>query len=158
MTTESFSHAGLFFQMGFNPKQDGLRELKIRPLKNSSIENHRGPSCALAQECRQQIVAYLEGRLQSFELPLELQGTAFQRRVWEKLSQIPYGVVTSYKELAQKVESPKAYRAVGSANGANPIPIIIPCHRVVSHKKGLGGYALGLEMKKYFLELEGVQL
>lgn len=115
-------------------------------------------SSALLKEAQKQITSYFHSDLKNFDLDLDLQyGTKFQQQVWLSLKEIPYAQVITYKELAQRVKSPKAYRAVGSANGANPLPIIIPCHRVVA-TQGLGGYAFGLEMKKELLELEGVEL
>jgi methylated-DNA-[protein]-cysteine S-methyltransferase len=109
-------------------------------------------------ECQKQIRAYFKKRLKKFSIPISPQGTDFQKRIWEALAQIPYGEVVSYKQVAESIGKDKAYRAVGQANGANPIPLVVPCHRVVSHKKSLGGYSLGLELKRYFLELEDVAL
>lgn len=88
--------------------------------------------------------------------PLSPQGTPFQRRVWHALQQIPYGEAISYKQLASNIGQPKAVRAVGTANGRNPLPIFIPCHRVVAHDGGLGGYSLGLELKQWLLSHEQV--
>ena len=82
-------------------------------------------------------------------------GTEFQRKVWEKLLEIPFGETRSYKWLAEKVGSPKGFRAVGGANGKNPIPIIIPCHRVINSDRTLGGYSGGVWIKKWLLKLEG---
>lgn len=89
-----------------------------------------------------------------FEVPLRVQGTDFQKRVWDRLRNIPYGEICSYKEIAVLLQSPKASRAVGLANKRNPISIIIPCHRVVGHSGKLVGYAGGLTAKEFLLELE----
>ena len=91
-------------------------------------------------------------------LPLDLQGTSFQKRVWEELRKIPWGGTISYKELAARVGNPKALRAVGQANGANPIPLIIPCHRVIAANGTIGGYSSGVERKRRLLRHEGVDI
>ena len=93
------------------------------------------------RETKRQLAAYFAGTLYSFDLPLHLQGTPFQLRVWEQLRQIPYGQVISYGELARRVGNPNACRAVGGANRCNPIPIIVPCHRVIAANGTLGGYS-----------------
>lgn len=105
-----------------------------------------------------QLREYFAGRRRSFDLPLELSGTPFQRAVWEALADIPYGCVISYGELAAMVGRPRAFRAVGQANGANPIPIVLPCHRVVASGGRIGGYGGGLPMKRRLLALEGVDI
>jgi methylated-DNA-[protein]-cysteine S-methyltransferase len=103
-----------------------------------------------------QLGEYFAGRRQSFDLPLELNGTDFQCSVWRGLAEIPYGETVSYAEMALMVGRPQAFRAVGQANGANPIPIVLPCHRVVASGGGLGGYGGGLPMKRQLLALEGL--
>jgi methylated-DNA-[protein]-cysteine S-methyltransferase len=105
-----------------------------------------------------QLKAYFAGQRTSFELPLVLVGTDFQKEVWMALREIPYGETISYKELAESIGRPKAVRAVGAANGANPIPIIIPCHRVIGNDGSLTGFGGGLPLKKKLLELESRQL
>ncbi len=103
----------------------------------------------------EQVEAYLSGRLKKFTLPLDLvQGTEFQKLVWSELSRIPYGETRSYREIAEKVGKPKAFRAVGTANGKNPLSIVVPCHRVIAANGTLGGYAGGLKLKTHLLELE----
>jgi methylated-DNA-[protein]-cysteine S-methyltransferase len=101
-----------------------------------------------------QLDEYFQGKRTTFSLPFKLTGTPFQLAVWKKLQNIPYGQTTSYKEIAQKINKPKAYRAVGMANNKNPLPIIIPCHRVIGSNGKLIGYAGGLNLKNYLLELE----
>lgn len=101
-----------------------------------------------------QLDEYFQGKRTTFSLPFKLTGTPFQLAVWKELQNIPYGQTTSYKEIAQKINKPKAYRAVGVANNKNPLPIIIPCHRVIGSNGKLIGYAGGLKLKNYLLELE----
>ena len=105
-------------------------------------------------EARRQFDAYFAGELVEFDLPLEPHGTEFQQRVWKALRAIPYATTISYAELARRVGNPKASRAVGLANGANPLSIIVPCHRVIGANGSLTGYGGGLEAKKYLLDLE----
>jgi len=101
-----------------------------------------------------QILEYLEGERTEFDLPLDLRGTPFQRQVWEKLLEIPYGETRSYQEVARAVRRPRALRAVGNANGANPVSLVVPCHRVVASGGKLGGYAGGLSLKARLLAME----
>lgn len=101
-----------------------------------------------------QLDEYFQGKRTVFSLPFKLTGTPFQLAVWKELQNIPYGKTISYKEIAQKINKPKAYRAVGMANNKNPLPIIIPCHRVIGSNGKLIGYAGGLKLKNYLLELE----
>jgi methylated-DNA-[protein]-cysteine S-methyltransferase len=102
----------------------------------------------------EQLRSYFAGTLREFDLPLAPQGTPFQRGVWSRLCEIPYGETTSYGELARRVGNPKASRAVGLANGRNPIPIVIPCHRVIGSNGSLTGYGGGLPIKEHLLALE----
>ena len=101
-----------------------------------------------------QLEKYFAGRLRTFTIPLLLEGTAFQRSVWHALQAIPYGVTASYGAIAKKIMNPKASRAVGAANGQNPVSIIVPCHRVIGHNGHLVGYGGGVSIKKTLLELE----
>jgi methylated-DNA-[protein]-cysteine S-methyltransferase len=103
----------------------------------------------------QQITEYFEGRRQTFDLPLAFEGTAFQKMVWQALQNIPFGQTVSYFELACRIGRPSASRAVGSANARNPLPIILPCHRVVGKNGALTGYAGGLRWKEKLLRMEG---
>jgi methylated-DNA-[protein]-cysteine S-methyltransferase len=100
---------------------------------------------------------YFAGQRERFDLPLAFGGTGFQREVWNALLTIPYGETVSYKELAERIGRPKAVRAVGAANGANPIPIIVPCHRVIGNDGSLTGFGGGLPLKRRLLELESRQ-
>ena len=109
----------------------------------------------LARAC-QQLTDYFAGTRTTFDLPLDAAGSAFEQRVWDALRTIPYGATTSYGELARRLGDIKATRAVGAANGKNPIPIIVPCHRVVGAKGELTGFGGGLDRKRWLLEHEGV--
>ncbi|MDX1891546.1 methylated-DNA--[protein]-cysteine S-methyltransferase [Mycolicibacterium sp. 050158] len=109
---------------------------------------------AAFDEAVAQLGAYFAGELVDFELQLDLVGTEFQRRVWAALTTIPYGETRSYGEIARQIGSPGASRAVGLANGHNPISIIVPCHRVIGANGGLTGYGGGLERKKHLLDME----
>ena len=113
---------------------------------------------AVFQEVMRQLQAYFGGELREFQLPLAMAGTEFQLRVWNALRLIPYGETISYAQLAVRVGNSKATRAVGLANGSNPIPIIIPCHRVIGSDGSLTGFGGGLSTKKKLLELEHKQL
>ncbi|BCJ85478.1 methylated-DNA--[protein]-cysteine S-methyltransferase [Effusibacillus dendaii] len=110
----------------------------------------------LLDEVRNQLSDYFAGRLRTFTLPLDMRGTPFQKDVWQALPQIPYGTTVSYGQVANMIGKPKAVRAVGAANGANPVPIIVPCHRVIGSNGKLTGYTGGLSIKQFLLELEGV--
>ncbi len=109
---------------------------------------------AVLLEAIKQLSEYFPGKRRTFTLPLAPSGTAFQRRVWRALCNIPYGETRTYAQLAAAIDSPRACRAVGGANGRNPIPILIPCHRVVA-ANGLGGYSGGLDIKIKLLRIEG---
>lgn len=105
-----------------------------------------------------QLAAFLAGNRRDFDFPLDLRGTDFQHSCWNQLLQIPFGQVITYAELAHRVGSPKGYRAVGHANGQNPIAIVVPCHRVIASDGSLGGYGGGLPMKQWLLDREGAQV
>lgn len=109
----------------------------------------------LLAEAEKQLEEYFAGSRRRFALPLAPTGTGFQKRVWEALIQIPYGETRTYGEIAKTVGNPKGSRAVGMANHRNPIPIVIPCHRVIGAGGTLTGYAGGLDIKRKLLELEG---
>lgn len=112
---------------------------------------HRTP---LLERAEGQILEYLNGRRQEFDLPLAFAGTEFQKKVWQALREIPYGKTVSYGALAEHIGCPGGARAVGMANHANPLPILVPCHRVVGARGQLTGYAGGLELKRALLALE----
>ena len=110
---------------------------------------------SLFDDVRTQLREYFAGERRNFDLELAPRGTSFQREVWSALADIPYGCTSSYGELAEAIGRPGAMRAVGGANGANPMPIVIPCHRVIAADGTLGGFGGGLDRKVLLLELEG---
>lgn len=122
------------------------------------VEHHREEQDELPhlKACQAQLKEYFEGTLQTFDLPLNPKGTDFQQKVWNILLTIPYGSTCSYLDIANQLGDANATRAVGAANGNNPIGIIIPCHRVIGSDGKLTGYAGGLPRKQFLLELEGV--
>lgn len=133
--------------------QNFLKEILFCEAKEG--QNHPD---ALSYEVQNQLQAYFEGKRTVFEVPLAPVGTDFQKKVWEALLDIPFGKTISYLELSKRIGNAKAVRAVGRANGQNPIPILIPCHRVIGSDGSLVGYGGGIARKKYLLELEGVSL
>lgn len=125
---------------------EGKRQFAIDPSWSQS-------ATALSEACLQ-IREYMEGKRTRFTLPLNPMGTEFQKRVWNELSRIPFGGLRSYKEIAEALGKPGASRAVGSANGKNPIPLIIPCHRVIAANGRLAGFAHGLTIKRQLIDHE----
>lgn len=117
-------------------------------------------SCSVLEEAKKQLAAYFAGKLDRFDLPLAPDGTDFQKTVWQAMCDIPMGKTATYKELAETAGSPKAFQSVGTACSLNPIPIIIPCHRVLASNNKPGGYSGqgGLETKRALLKIEGVDL
>ena len=105
-------------------------------------------------QCLTELGEYFDGNRKAFDVPLDPQGTEFQQQVWQALLEIPYGQMASYAEVASAINKPKAVRAVGAANGRNPLPIVIPCHRVIGTNGSLTGFGGGLEAKTFLLELE----
>ena len=133
--------------------KEGLRGLDFcGTRKPSPMPNDKGSCIDLALE---QLDAYFNGKLKSFCLPLAPEGTSFQQKVWQQLTQIPWGQSCSYGQIAKSCENPKASRAVGMANNRNPLPIVIPCHRVVGSDGRLVGYGGGLAIKRWLLQHEG---
>lgn len=137
----------------------GLREvLFVNGRHHASPKPGWDEDAAPFKETMRQLRAYFTGKLENFDLPLAPEGTPFQLEVWRRLCEIPYGETISYGELARKIGNPNASRAVGLANGSNPIPIIIPCHRVIGSNGKLTGYGGGLPIKEKLLALERRQL
>lgn len=116
-----------------------------------------GPSIPAVDRLARELREYLQGTRTVFDLPLFLQGTESQIAVWQELCRIPYGTTVTYGELARRVGRPRSARAVGQAVGANPVPIVIPCHRVLPMTGGLGGFGPGLQWKRWLLDLEGAR-
>jgi len=137
----------------------GLRRIEFSNGRRSvRIDRSWRQDASFFRKCIAQLQAYFAGELQFFDLPLAPEGTAFQLNVWRRLCEIPYGETISYGELARRIGNPNASRAVGLANGANPIPIVIPCHRVIGSNGKLTGYGGGLPIKERLLALERCQL
>lgn len=136
---------------------DGLRAIEFRdnrhPVKRDG-EWQTGDNAVL-RKARRQLDEYFAGKRRTFDLPLSPQGTDFQRTVWTTLASIPYGETISYAQLASRVGKPSAMRAVGAANGRNPLPIVLPCHRVIGADGSLTGFGGGLPTKQFLLKLEG---
>jgi len=125
-------------------------------LPNSNLPVRECRECSVMVRAARQIDEFLTGKRTSFDLPLKTEGTDFQKSVWDELCNIPYGETASYSDIAKRIGRPGAYRAVGNACSANPIPLIIPCHRVIS-SNGLGGFAGGLALKKKLMSIEGIE-
>ena len=132
-------------------KNQSIIELKVIKEKNIDIIESDTP---LLKKAAEQINEYFSGKRETFDLPLNPEGTEFMKKVWKQLLNIPYGETKTYKQIATEIGNEKAARAVGMANNKNPIPIIIPCHRVIGSNKKLVGYALGLDVKEKLLKLE----
>jgi O-6-methylguanine DNA methyltransferase len=150
--------------LGCTPR--GLFWVNLRPVDTLAVESffeegrrvklkHGGDT---AEQAARELILYLEGKLKKFTVKLDLRGTTpFQRKVWRATSKIPYGQVRSYAWIADRLGDPNSARAVGNALGKNPIPIFIPCHRVVGAHGGLGGFSAGLSFKRWLLSLESGQ-
>lgn len=143
-TLELTSEANSLVELSF---VDGAESVKPQPKQSGIL------SQAVAQ-----LNEYFDGKRRAFDLPLSPEGTAFQKEVWKSLGKIPYGQTITYGKLSEQLGNPKAIRAVGTANGSNPIPIIIPCHRVVGSGQKLTGYSGGIERKRWLLWHEGILL
>lgn len=133
----------------------GIRQIAFQqgrqPLK---IEDHWQKDPTALAAAGRQLRSYFAGELKYFDLTLAPVGTDFQQRVWQALRQIPYGHLVSYRDIAVAIDKPKACRAVGGANGKNPLPIVIPCHRVIGSQGQLAGYGEGLDIKRQLIDLE----
>ena len=131
-------------------EDNGEKLLSVQLCKNAESSNMSD----LTKSAIHQLNEYFNGIRKSFDLPLEMNGTEFQKKVWNALCDIPYGETRSYKDIAEKIGNPKAVRAVGGANNKNKLMIVVPCHRVIGADGSLTGYAGGLDVKKILLELE----
>jgi len=131
----------------------GLQMLQFPPFQAPAGE--RNDANRWMNQAANELLAYFAGNLRVFTVPLDMQGTDFQLRVWNELLKIPYGETRSYAQIAEAVGRPKAVRAVGAANGSNPLAIIVPCHRVIGADGSLTGYAGGVARKRWLLEHEG---
>ena len=134
----------------------GLRHIEFRDNRHpANRADWHGGDNAVLQAAEAQLGEYFAGRRRRFELPLAPQGTPFQRQVWQALAGIPYGATVSYAQLARQIGNPAGLRAVGAANGRNPLPIVLPCHRVIGADGELTGFGGGLPVKQFLLQLEG---
>lgn len=140
----------------------GLTSIDLSPSTRRATTGQRqtgeaGEIATLLAEAQAQLLAYIEGRRREFSMPVDMSaGTPFQRKVWKAITRIPYGRVRSYQWVATRVGGKQYARAVGMALGANPVPIVVPCHRIIAHDGSLGGFGCGLSMKRRLLTLEGI--
>ena len=130
---------------------EGITEVDFIETQHSRMQHNE-----LTARCKRQLQEYFNSKRKTFDLPLDLRGTTFQKAVWDRLTTIPFGQAVSYLDIANLLSKPKAVRAVGAANGKNPVAIIVPCHRVIGADRTLTGYAGGLYRKAWLLEHEGV--
>lgn len=130
------------------------RNNKIYAITTEDIYDYLEEETDLIKKAAKQLKEYYDGLRRDFDLPLDLQGTLFQLKVWNELLKIPYGQTRTYKQIAQAIGSPKAYRAVGNANNQNRIMVVVPCHRVIGSNGQMVGYAGGIEMKEMLLAIE----
>lgn len=144
----SFSYNTPVGKISIEDDGKSITSVTIGKLKSSEKESE------LSKEAYKQLCEYFSRKRKFFDLPLNPAGTEFQKAVWSALCKIPYGRVCTYKDIAEEINNPKAFRAVGTANNRNPILIFIPCHRVIGKNGSLTGYRAGLDVKKFLLNLE----
>lgn len=142
------------YESAFGPVRMDYEGTVLLRLRTVEPTEERGERTPLTDEVFGQLQEYWSGQRKTFDFPYELRGTEFQKKVWAALETIPYGQTCTYGDIARMVGRPKAVRAVGAANGKNPMWIVVPCHRVVGSNGTLTGYAGGIEMKRCLLELE----
>ncbi len=139
---------------------EGLRHIRFvserHPIRVDG-DWKRDANSSVLRETRDQLLAYFAGERRQFDLPLHPVGTPFQVKVWNALAQIPFGATASYGEMARRIGEPSAVRALGAANGRNPLPIVLPCHRVIGADGSLVGFGGGLAIKQFLLEHEGLR-
>ena len=141
--------------MALGEEEGHITRLYLPNTPTPRLMPHETP---LLSRAREQLLEYLAGERKKFDLPLAPQGTPFQQKVWTALQEIPWGETRSYKDIALAVDCPRGFQAIGQANHRNPLPILIPCHRVVAADGGPGGYGGGPEMKKALLAVEGISI
>jgi len=146
-----FETAGQY-SFGVVASDAGIRAIELNG--TTELPGREGESNPMLRQAIEQLRAYFAGELRDFELTLDMQGTEFQKRVWGELQNIPYGETRSYSFVANTIGAPKAVRAVGAANGRNPVPIVVPCHRVIGAGGSLTGYGGGLPLKRFLLDME----
>ena len=148
---------------GYLETEIGLLEVAAGERAVTAVEfvDTRRPGAhdnAIVRSALAQLDEYFAGQRRTFDLPLEPAGTAFQTTVWKRLLEVPYGVTIAYRDVAESIGRPRAVRAVGAANGANPIAVVVPCHRIIGSNGNLTGYGGGLWRKEWLLKLEGALL
>ena len=143
-----------FYQSPFGLLKIGATEEKVILVGIVSKQDEPNQPTALSAEVYRQLQEYFAGKRTVFTVPYALNGTSFQQAVWTQIAKIPYGQTVTYKDIAQAIDKPRAFQATGRAVGANPLAILIPCHRVIGSNGSLTGYAWGLEMKQTLLKLE----
>ncbi|NLW00207.1 MAG: methylated-DNA--[protein]-cysteine S-methyltransferase [Clostridiales bacterium] len=149
---------GFAFPVTIISSSKGVQQINFAPLEavaRELTEKNIPFTVDLSLPASIELTQYFSGQRREFTIPIDIRGTLFQLQVWNALREIPYGQVASYKDIAIRIGRPNASRAVGQACGANPIPIIVPCHRVLTANHRLGGFSSGLEKKTALLELEG---
>jgi methylated-DNA-[protein]-cysteine S-methyltransferase len=151
MEWRRFEAAGEF-TFGVVASEAGIRAIELNG--TAELPGRECQTNPLLRQALEQLSAYFAGELRDFDLTLDMEGTGFQKRVWDELQNIPYGETRSYSFIANTIGAPKAVRAVGAANGRNPIPIVVPCHRVIGAGGALVGYGGGLPLKRFLLDLE----
>lgn len=147
------------FKIAVVASSEGVEQIHINPKTPYSFKGKATklqPDDPYLFNVFEQLREYFDRGRKKFDVPLNLKGTEFQKKVWKEVSKIPFGKTKTYKEIALKIGDVKSVRAVGKANGANPVPIIIPCHRVIGANGSLTGYAAGIDVKEKLLALEGV--
>lgn len=153
-----YFETGLIGVLTLVADEEGLRQIHFQkdgaPVR---VESDWKRDPAFFTPVKAQLRAYFHGALKYFDLPLAPMGTPFQKSVWQTLQKIPYGTVASYRWVAEQIGNPKAVRAVGGANGKNPLPIVIPCHRVIGANGALTGFGGGLDIKQRLIDLEKPQ-
>ncbi len=150
-----FFETGLIGRLTLFGDAAGIRQIDFAEAKYPlAVEDGWEHEPDYFKPLKRQLEAYFRGERKRFDLPLAPRGTPFQRQVWQALGDIPYGEVVSYQDIARAIGNPKAVRAVGGANGRNPIPILVPCHRVIGRDGSLTGFGGGLETKRRLIELE----
>lgn len=157
--TENDSNTINIFQFnspigGIEIKDNGTAITSLRFLRSEVLNNLTQTPSAVSRKAVKQLDEYFKGERKLFDFPLSPHGTDFQKRVWKELLKIPYSEIRSYKDIAAFLGNPNAARAIGGANNKNPIPIIIPCHRIIGKNGRLIGYRDGLDIKKFLLNLE----
>ena len=138
--------------MGIAQENDAITHIFFKGLGN--FEGFEIKETQLIKRMAEEIEEYFAGKRRSFDIPLSMSGTDFQRSVWKALQTIPFGETRSYKDIATQIGNPKACRAVGMANNRNPVAIVVPCHRVIGQDGSMTGYAGGISVKEYLLDVE----